>query len=279
MTIDLFDRQPLPARALERKEHGVYQTPTWAAEALVDRYYGNLTSSDRVVEPSCGEGHFLEAIPAEVPAVGIELNPELAAIARRRTGRDIVIGDVLDVELPHQPSLVVGNPPFRSELIDALLERVWHWLPYEGRCGLILPAFVMGKGPRVSRLAEQWSIVGESLPRDLFPGPRMPIQFVRFEKRRERVLVGYALFDEAAWVRALPRRIRHMLTFGRAPAWKAVVLEALRECGGQASLEDVYRVVAGRRPSKNQHWKPKVQQVLHHYAERVGPSLYRIGGA
>lgn len=281
MMLDLFGRTASPPRAHESKAGNVYQTPSWACEALVEKYFSDLSTCDTVLEPSCGEGHFLDAIPADVAAVGVEINPALAAIARERTGREVIVADVTQVDLNLnpgwiQPTAVIGNPPFKSTIIDALLERVWEWLPYEGRCGLILPAFVMGKGPRVSELAKRWAIAGEALPRDLFPGPRMPIQFVRFEKRRDRFLIGYALFDEANALRGLPKRIRHLLIHGRSPAWKAVVLGALRECGGQASLEDVYRVVAGRRPSPNQHWKPKVRQVLHHYAERTGPATYRI---
>ena len=45
-----------------------------------------LSSSDLVVEPSCGAGAFLKAIPDEVPVVGVKIDPELAEIARQNTG-------------------------------------------------------------------------------------------------------------------------------------------------------------------------------------------------
>lgn len=276
MTLDLFGRTALPERAQESKALGCYQTPSWAAEAIVERYFGDLTAADRVLEPSCGEGHFLDAIPAEVPAVGIELDAQRAAIARRRTGREVIVGDVLRVEISVTPTVIIGNPPFTSELIDGLLERAYRWLPEDGRCGLLLPAFILSKQSRVTREAERWSIESELLPRDLFPGPRLPIVFARFEKRRHRTLVGFALFPEAAAIRGLPERVRHILTHGRSPAWRDVVFDALRGHGGEATLDQLYRSIEGNRPTQNPHWRAKVRQVVHCYARRVGPATYRL---
>lgn len=269
-------RTSLPPRAQEDKATGTYQTPTWACEALIERYYSDLTASDRVLEPSCGEGHFLDAIPRDVPAIGIELDRVRARLARERTGRRVIVGDVLDVELPFTPSVVVGNPPFSSKLIDALLERVYHWLPDGGRCGFILPSFIMTLVPRVMRESARWSIASELIPRDLFPGPRLPIVFARFEKRERRTLVGFALFTEADAIRGLSARVRRLLTDGRAPAWKSVVFDALAEHGGEASLELLYRTIEGRRPTRNPHWRAKIRQVVHCYARRVGPATYRL---
>jgi hypothetical protein len=272
---DLFGVSMLPPRAMEHKPTGCYQTPSWACEELIAKYYGDLTSSDSVIEPSCGEGHFLDAIPRDVPAIGIELDPTRAAIARHRTGREIIVGDVLEVVLTSTPTLVIGNPPFRSALIDGLLDRVYDWLPEGGRCGLLLPAFILSKQARVVRESERWSLEAELIPRDLFPGPRLPIVFARFRKERRRTLVGFSLFAEAAMI-SLPARIRHMLKHGRSPAWRAVVVDAIRDCGGEASLEMLYRAIEGRRPTANPHWKAKVRQVVHCYAVRVGPSVYRL---
>jgi hypothetical protein len=275
-SVDLFASTPMPMIARPDKATSFYATPTWACEALLDRYYPDLSSSDMVVEPTCGEGHFLDAIPRGVPAIGIELDPKRAMLARRRTGREVVIGDVLKIELPATPTVVVGNPPFRSEFVDQLLDRVYEWLPDGGRCGLIVPSFIVTKTARLIRESERWSVLAELIPRDLFPGPRLPIVFARFEKRRERTLVGFALFHDAAAVRGLPRRLQQLLAHGRAPAWRAVVFGALRECGGEATLEQIYRVVAGRRPTPNPHWRAKVRQVVHCYAHRVGPGKYRL---
>jgi hypothetical protein len=274
--LDLFGRSAAPSRAQESKALGCYQTPTWAAEALVERYFADLDSSDTVVEPSCGEGHFLEVIPREVTAVGIELDPVRAAIARERTGREIIVGDVGDVELSVSPTVLIGNPPFQSELVDRLLERAHIWLPDGGRCGFLLPAFILSKQTRVMEWSDRWAITSELVPRDLFPGPRLPIVFARFEKSRRRTLVGFSLFPEAAAIRQLPARIRHLLTHGRAPAWKTVVFDAMRDYGGEATLEQLYRVIEGRRPTTNPHWRAKVRQVVHCYARRTGPATYAL---
>lgn len=276
MTIDLFGRSAAPARAQEDKATGCYQTPSWACEAIIERFYGDLSPTDRVIEPSCGEGHFLDAIPHDVPAVGVELSAERAAIARARTGREVIVGDILAVDLPFTPTAIIGNPPFRSELIDSLLDRAWAWLPDGGRCGLLLPAFILSKQTRVTREAERWSIESQLLPRDLFPGPRLPIVFARFEKRRRRTLVGFALFPEAAAIRALPPRIRNILTNGRSPAWKTVVFDAMRDHGGVATLDQLYRQIEGKRPTENPHWRAKVRQVVHCYCQRIAPATYAI---
>ena len=54
---------------------GQFFTPDWAAEALVEQHFGDLGLFDRVVEPSCGGGAFLRALPvpaahASCPAFG-----------------------------------------------------------------------------------------------------------------------------------------------------------------------------------------------------------------
>jgi site-specific DNA-methyltransferase (adenine-specific) len=272
---DIFGRDELPARRQTTAELMTYQTPAWAAEQLVTHYYGDLSAEDLVLEPTCGEGHFLDAIPHHVPAVGVELDVARAAIARR-TGREVLVGDVLSMDLGCTPTLILGNPPFEATFVDALLDRAHRWLPDEGRCGLILPAFVLSTSSRLSREAERWSIAQDMIPRELFPHLRLPVIFARFEKRRQRTLVGFTLFADMMGIRGLTKRARFLLENGRAPTWKAVVLDALRECGGEATLDDLYRTIEGRRPTANPHWRPKIRQVVHHYAVRTGAGRYAL---
>ena len=272
---DIFGRDELPPRRQTTAELMTYQTPSWAAEQLVEHYYSDLSASDLVLEPTCGEGHFLDAIPSHVPAVGVELDPGRAAIARR-TGREVIVGDVLRMDLGTTPTVILGNPPFEARFVDALLDRAHRWLPVDGRCGLILPAFVVSTSGRLSREAERWSIAQDMIPRELFPKLRLPVVFARFEKRAARTLVGFTLFADMMGIRGLTKRARFLLENGRAPTWRAVVLDALRECGGEASLDDLYRVIEARRPTPNPHWRPKIRQVVHHYAERTGNSRYAL---
>jgi adenine-specific DNA-methyltransferase len=101
-------------------------------------------------------------------------------------------------------------------------------------------------------------------PARALPHLRLPLLFARFEKRRQRTLVGFTLFADMAGIRGLTKRARFILENGRAPTWRAVVLDALRECGGEASLDDLYRAIEGRRPTANPHWRPKIRQVVQH---------------
>lgn len=256
---------------------GEYQTPTWACELLVERYFRDLKSSDRVIEPSCGEGHWLDAIPRSVPAIGIELNPTLAARARDRTGREIIVGDVLDVQLAAgSATAVIGNPPFTARLIDGILDRAHGWLVDGGRCGLVLPACILYRERRIARERERWAIEQEALPREIWQRLYTPLVFARFTKSRSRTLVGFALFDEMTFVRAMTNRTRAMLSAGRSPVWRDVVLDALRQCGGEADLAAIYSRIAKRRPTANPFWKEKVRQQLQRHAVRVSPGVYRM---
>lgn len=130
-----------PANDPGRLALGQYPTPIWVAEHLVERYFPDLDNNDCVLEPTCGPGHFLQTIPVQVPAFGIEIDPTLTELARRRTGREIICGDALTIDPAIRPTVLVGNPPFQSEFIDRLLERAHEWLPAGGRAGFILPAY------------------------------------------------------------------------------------------------------------------------------------------
>lgn len=116
-------------------------TPAWAAVALVDRYFSSLTSSDLVIEPSCGPGAFLQAIPEHVPAIGVEIDPALAALARKNTGRTIITGDFATATLPQGATAIIGNPPFKLPLFEKFLTRASRMLPELGRCGFLLPTY------------------------------------------------------------------------------------------------------------------------------------------
>ncbi|HVT35101.1 MAG TPA: hypothetical protein VHE37_05940, partial [Nevskiaceae bacterium] len=81
-----------------RRELNQFFTPLFVAEALVERYFSHLTSRDLVLEPSCGDGAFLAAIPSHIPAVGVEIDPVMAQRARA-TGREVISGDFRTVPL------------------------------------------------------------------------------------------------------------------------------------------------------------------------------------
>ncbi len=257
---------------------GQYMTPLWAAEALIERHFGDLTAGDRVLDPACGRGAFLQAVPAHVPALGVEIDPELAEEAERRSGRPVLVGDFLAIALPERPTVILGNPPFNLRLIEAFLARARRLLPDTGRCGFILPAYAAQTPRRVAAWASDWSVAAELLPRTLFPGSRLPLIFALFRKERVRTLVGFALYREAAQVDLLAPSARLVLTTGRPRrgAWHALVEWALERLGGQASVQEIYRLVEPRRPTPTAFWREKVRQTPQRHFAPLGNGVWRL---
>ena len=72
----------------------------------------HINSPKRVLEPSCGEGNFLDAIKDTWPYVeyeGVELDTKLATEARAR-GHKVTVGDFFQFRGTYD--LIIGNPPF-----------------------------------------------------------------------------------------------------------------------------------------------------------------------
>lgn len=55
--------------------HSQYFTPSYAAKLIYKHYFSDLTSSDVVLEPTCGDGAFLSVIPIDIQAFGVEIDP------------------------------------------------------------------------------------------------------------------------------------------------------------------------------------------------------------
>lgn len=271
---ELFGPAEHPAG--QQKALGQYFTPDWAAEALLELYYPRLGGGDVVLEPSCGTGAFLKAIPGAAGAIGVEIDPALAEVARERSGRLVIVGDFLSVDLPSVPTHVIGNPPFKSQLVADFLDRAWHLLPNEGECGFILPAFVMQTPSAVERMAERWEIRQDMLPRNLFPRLSRPCCFMRFTKGPRRGLIGFALYHEARAVQLLENRYRKMLSHSNGSVWEAVTRLAMLRLGGTAKLGQIYDEIQGKRPTTNPFWKEKVRQTLQRIGSRVGPGVWSV---
>src|SRR5690554_3395000 len=189
----------------DSKALGQFPTPAWAAAALVRSHLGDLGEQDYVVEPSCGPGRFLEPIPEHVPAIGVEIDPRLAAIARRLTGRPVIAGDFLTAKLPGRPTVVLGNPPFATRTIEAFLDRAHELLVKNGRVCFILPAYFFQTAGRVVRYSERWSMAQEMIPRNLYHGLKHPLTFATFTKDARRVMVGFGLYAEQAYLQTLSK--------------------------------------------------------------------------
>lgn len=250
-----------------------YMTPCWAAQALVERHLSDLTASDVVVEPTCGRGAFLGAIPSHVPALGIEIDPELADEARCATGRRVITGDFRQVTLDVKPTHLIGNPPFKLALVDQLLDFAHKNLPADGRISLILPAYTTQTASRVVRYSDRWSIMAEQLPRGLFQGIECPIAFFTFRKDQRRVLVGMALYFETDEIARMPKDVQETLrTHSRT--WRQVLMDAMDRLGGRATLSQIYSAVAPNRPSANPAWKEQIRKVARQCLTPVGPGEY-----
>lgn len=254
-------------------------TPEWAAQALVERHFPHLRPGDVVVQPSCGRGAFLKALPPWVEAIGVEVDPVVAAAARADTGRPVVVGDFRTAALEADPVAIVGNPPFVAEVVDQFLHRCHGLLPSGGRAGFILPAYLMQSSSRVAGYGERWSLHAEMIPRDLFPRLREALCFVVFTKDTRRVLVGLALYREAFDVARLPEPVRQALRSTEGPTWRQVCLLALRSLRGQGQLADIYAAVEGHRHHLTRFWREKVRQTLRAYPQDFtakGAGLYAL---
>ncbi|TAM87672.1 class I SAM-dependent methyltransferase [bacterium] len=244
---------------------------------MIARYFPHLDREDLVLEPSCGPGRFLAALPATVPAVGVEIDTALAAEARVRTGRRIIEGDFRTVHLDVQPTAVVGNPPFDLDVIDGFLARCHRLLPDGGRLGFILPAYIFQTASRVCRYAESWSIDQSLIPRNIFPGLSMPLLFALFSKDRRRTLVGFALYHETRDAKNLAERYRALLEDApKGGVWWAVVRAALMDLGGTGTVDQIARAIEGRRPTTTAWWREKVRQVLQARCVRSAPATYSL---
>lgn len=248
-----------------------YMTPLWVAEALVERYFPALDAGDMVLEPACGTGSFLHAIPAHVPAIGVEIDAQLATIARADTGRRVITGDFMDVPLDFRPTAIIGNPPFQVKLIGAFLRRAHQLLPEGGRCGFLLPAYAMQTSRRVSEYSELWSMAAEIIPRDCFPRLQQPLMFVIFSKDARRHLIGFALLHETADALELPEPYRTAIAVTRGSLWRTVCTIALQRLGGAAQLAEIYRELEGARPTRTRFWREKIRQTLRVYADTFTP--------
>lgn len=249
-----------------------YFTPAWAAEGIVEQEFGWLKAGDRVVEPSCGDGAFLCALPDSIDVIGVEIDPLMAARARASSGRHVIVGDFLEVPLADlgKVQAVIGNPPFQSDLVAAFLKKAHDILEDGGQAGLILPAYILQTSSKVEMLGKQFSIRQSMLPRNLYPGLKLPLVFATFTKERERRLFGFLLYREAQEMRQIDKRWKETVTAGRERrgVWFPVVQAILCALGGTGDLEQIYAGVQALRPTGNPHWQAKVRQVLQRHPER-----------
>jgi hypothetical protein len=259
-----------------RDQLGQFMTPRWAAELLLERL-GTPVKGDVVLEPSCGRGAWLHAVGPQVEAVGVELDPKLAAIAAADTGRRIIVGDFTTVPIDVEPSHMIGNPPYSSELIAAFLRRTEELLTPGGIGGYLLPVHSFSFAAKTLEILKGFEVGIDLVPRDLYPRISFPLLFVKLKKSSQQKLIGFALFDEAIAIRTMRAEYRRVIQSGRTPIWREISEMALRALGGEASLEQIYDVVEDfRGSSTNRFWRDRVRAEAGKHFERVTTGVFRL---
>ena len=276
MQADLF----LPTRPVQahgptlKPDLGQWFTPAWAAEIFAADALAGMGDIG-VIEPSCGDGAFLAAIPDHLPAIGIEIDPRMAQVAQKATGRTVITGDFVTVDFHvKQLGAIIGNPPYSMPVIDAFIMRSHQLLPEDGICALLLPAHVLSTTSRVGRWNERFAIESRIVPRSLFPRISLPLVWTRFIKSQRRTMVGFMLFDQETDIQSMPASVRRCL--GKPGTWREAVGLAIHSLGGEATLSEIYQAVEPRRPSGNQWWKDKIRQTAALYFEKTGPHSWRL---
>lgn len=111
------------------RQFGDFQTPPGLVAAVLDSLAPDGGAWTRLLEPTCGRGHFIAGAVARLPGlvevVGIELQPQHHAAAREALGGQsgpavrLRLGSVFEVDLAsglgwrdRGPLLVLGNPPW-----------------------------------------------------------------------------------------------------------------------------------------------------------------------
>lgn len=205
----------------------------------------------------------LAAVPSERWAVGVELDPVLASKAGDRCRHPVLCGDFLHAVKTLPPADVVfGNPPFVLSFFESLMAAVRRHARKSVQCGFLLPVYFFQTSRRCVRWAEDWHVSLNMLPRDLFPGLRLPICFAEFERGRTG-LTGFWLHKELQDLRDAG-----VSTVASSRTWREIVRESLDRLGGRAALQDVYAQVAGNDHPLGTWWKAKVRQTLQRYFTR-----------
>lgn len=243
------------------KDRHQWFTPTWAAERLIAAHFPDLGPDDMVVEPTCGIGTFLKAVPRGVPAYGVEIDPALASVAREGTGRDVITGDFTTCDLPASPTAIVGNPPFDLGVVDAILDRCHRILPEGGKAAFILPAYAFQTASRLADYRKRWSVSQEMIPRNLFRNMMKPLCFAVFRKDGLGELRGFALYTELHDVNGMPREAALDLSTTESP-WEAALAGTLGRIGGAASEAALISSLEPKSPSGDRWWKARISSTL-----------------
>ena len=120
------------------KDLQYYPTPLKVVERVVDDLY--IQKGDKVLEPSCGCGRFMDALRKKgADVLGVEVDPQRAAQSRAK-GHNVVIANFLETVPTGDFDRVVMNPPFYGKHYAKHVEHALKFLKPDGILTAILPA-------------------------------------------------------------------------------------------------------------------------------------------
>lgn len=120
------------------KDLQYYPTPTAIVKRVLSQI--NLKPSDKVLEPSCGCGRFLDEIrKSGASTIGFEVDVERAEIARSK-GHKVLTRNFLEVPATPDYDYIIMNPPFYGKHYAKHINHAMEFLKKDGLLISILPA-------------------------------------------------------------------------------------------------------------------------------------------
>ena len=279
--IDLFAKPkggnptPDPSENSRSGDADLHQwfTPFWVAEELVNDALRGIGHAS-VLEPACGTGAFLTAIPRSMPAIGLDIDPRVVAAAVANSSRDVLVGDFRTHELGgFKPEVIITNPPFSMAVINSFFARAHALLPDDGLIAMVLPAYAFQTPSQVTRWMDNFAIDVSIIPRTLFPDLSKPLVWAKCTKTSVRRFTGMMLFAETRAIEQMRPAIRKAL---EGPGtWREAVAVALSSIGGEGTVSSIYEAMAPER-RQTEHWRPKVRQTLQRGFRTVGPGRWSL---
>lgn len=122
------------------KDLAFYPTPPAVVKRVMNKLSAFANKSGLILEPSCGDGAFLDALRDEgYKSMGVEVDYSRAEICKQK-GHNVVCGNFLTFESFRQFDAVVMNPPFAGFHYQKHLEKAIELLKEGGYLIAILPA-------------------------------------------------------------------------------------------------------------------------------------------
>jgi len=144
------ERPAKQASTAVSKDLAFYPTPAatvaWTLSQIEHRFGKDFLRGKTVLEPSCGDGRFLDALRAAgASVVGFEVDENRARISRGK-GHGVVRANFLESEPKAYYDVVLMNPPFAGKHYAKHVRHAYAFLKPGGRLYAILPATARDHG-------------------------------------------------------------------------------------------------------------------------------------